>query len=165
MRAHFAKAPCRPRGRRAADNIPVMTKAEQIAAEALAEWARAVSIYPQTDLLPDGTGGGGRQTWEAIARNACDRADREGRCTWAHILDEETAEALAETDPVKLRAELIQVAAVALHWCAALDARNKPALLGCGWKDSEGIVCDRSQEWHRAVGGAWSHNFQPKGTL
>lgn len=101
-----------------------MTKAEQIAAEALAEWARGAGLYPETDSFPDGTGGGGRRTWEAIAKLACDRATREGTCTWAHVLDEEAAEALAETDPVKLRAELIQVAAVALHWASNLDRRG-----------------------------------------
>lgn len=72
---------------------------------------------------PDGTGGGARQTWMTIARNSCDRADREGALTWAHILDEESAEALAETDPAKLRNELIQIAAVAVAWIEALDRR------------------------------------------
>src|SRR5712675_2039118 len=109
-----------------------MTKAEQIAAEALDEWARAADLYPETDSFPDGTGGGGRQTWETIAKIACDRATRENRCTWAHVLDEETAEALAETDPVKLRAELIQVAAVALHWVWNLDKR-KAMPIPCPW--------------------------------
>lgn len=95
-----------------------------IAEEALDEWARGQSLWPDTDAYPDGTGGGGRETWRDIAKLGCDRAYREGRCTWAHVLDEECAEALAETDPAKLRAELIQVAAVALHWVANLDARR-----------------------------------------
>lgn len=42
---------------------------------------------------------------------------------WRHILDEEVAEALAETDPERLRAELVQVAAVAVQWIEALDRR------------------------------------------
>lgn len=115
------------------DNIQAMGQAEDeaarqmiaIAGEALREWRRGAALWPQTDSFPDGTGGGGRKTWEEIAKLSCDRAFREGRCTWAHVLDEETAEALAETDPVKLRAELIQVAAVALHWVANLDMRAK----------------------------------------
>lgn len=68
----------------------------------------------------DGTGGGGRDTWETIARNSCDRATREGRLTWAHILDEEAAEALAETDKERLYIELTQVAAVAVAWLEKL---------------------------------------------
>lgn len=97
----------------------------KITQEALDEWRRGAALWPQTDSFPDGTGGGGRKTWEEIAKISCDRAFREGRCTWAHVLDEETAEALAETDPAKLRAELIQVAAVAMHWVANLDARGQ----------------------------------------
>jgi AcrR family transcriptional regulator len=49
------------------------------------------------------------------------RGDRPG--TWADILLEEVFEALAESDPVKLRAELIQVQAVAQQWVAAIDRR------------------------------------------
>ncbi|GAB3212771.1 hypothetical protein GCM10027294_40480 [Marinactinospora endophytica] len=44
--------------------------------------------------------------------------------TWAGLLAEETAEALAERDPRALRAELVQVAAVAVQWIQALDSRT-----------------------------------------
>lgn len=44
-----------------------------------------------------------------------------GRCTWLHILREEVFEAFAEADQTKLRAELIQVAAVAVQWVEAID--------------------------------------------
>jgi len=40
--------------------------------------------------------------------------------TWLDVVDE-WREAFAERDPVKLRAELIQVAAVAAKWVAAID--------------------------------------------
>lgn len=42
-------------------------------------------------------------------------------CTWWLILREEVFEAAAEEDPAKLRAELVQVAAVALKMIDALD--------------------------------------------
>jgi hypothetical protein len=51
-----------------------------------------------------------------------------GGVTWREILDEEVAEAFAEIDPVKLRAELIQVAAVAVAWAQALDRRATATL-------------------------------------
>ena len=35
----------------------------------------------------------------------------------------ELSEALAETDPTRLRAELLQVAAVAVRWVTAIDER------------------------------------------
>lgn len=43
------------------------------------------------------------------------------RLTWADILLEETFEAFAEDDPEKLRAELVQVAAVAVAMIESLD--------------------------------------------
>ena len=43
---------------------------------------------------------------------------------WDGVLLEEVYEALAETDPALLRAELIQVAAVCQAWVEALDRRT-----------------------------------------
>ncbi|NEA21580.1 hypothetical protein G3I70_08560 [Actinomadura bangladeshensis] len=49
-------------------------------------------------------------------------------CTaWDGILLEEVYEALAEEDPVKLRDELIQAAAVAIAWAEAIDRRGNDA--------------------------------------
>lgn len=46
-------------------------------------------------------------------------------CTaWDGVLLEEVYEALAEEDPAKIRAELIQVAAVAATWVEAIDRRE-----------------------------------------
>jgi hypothetical protein len=54
----------------------------------------------------------------------CDRADRNDRKTWRHILIEEVVEALAEpTDPAAMRAELVQVAAVVVTMIEDLDRR------------------------------------------
>ncbi|ROP78300.1 hypothetical protein EDF18_0946 [Frigoribacterium sp. PhB107] len=53
-----------------------------------------------------------------------DAAATGGQVTWRHILAEEVFEAIAEADPVKLRAELIQVAAVAQQWVQAIDRRG-----------------------------------------
>lgn len=58
-----------------------------------------------------------------FARTRCDRAFDRGNGSWEHILYEEFCEAMAEDDPVLLRAELIQVAAVTAHWIEAIDAR------------------------------------------
>jgi hypothetical protein len=71
---------------------------------------------------PDGTSRALRHF--AIARRrACQRAAVAGTVTWRHIFDEEYAEACAEEDPAKLRAELVQVAAVAVAWVEAIDRR------------------------------------------
>ena len=57
-------------------------------------------------------------------RDVCQREFQEGRGTWLNILAEEVAEASAEVDPLKLRAELIQSAAVAVAWIGAIDRRG-----------------------------------------
>lgn len=44
--------------------------------------------------------------------------------SWAAILAEEVGEALQADDPEALRAELVQVAAVAIQWAAAIDRRE-----------------------------------------
>lgn len=56
-----------------------------------------------------------------LAKNATDRHAAIGTVTFADILLEEVFEAMAENDPAKLRAELIQVAAVATQWVEAID--------------------------------------------
>lgn len=71
---------------------------------------------------PDGTRAGGMRIHQRdMAKLACDRAAREGAQTATKVLEEEVAEAFAEEDKVLLRAELVQVAAVALKWVEKLD--------------------------------------------
>lgn len=57
-------------------------------------------------------------------RDAADRNAAAGVLTWRDVLLEEVHEALAEKDPAALRAELVQVAAVAVAWIAAIDRRT-----------------------------------------
>lgn len=58
------------------------------------------------------------------ARTACVNADAQGKATWWDILYEEVMEASAEEDWRKLRAELVQVAAVAVAWIEDGDQRQ-----------------------------------------
>lgn len=59
------------------------------------------------------------------AREACEEMFKTGIGTWSDILHEEFWEALGECDDdVKLRAELIQVAAVAVAWIECIDRRT-----------------------------------------
>lgn len=66
------------------------------------------------------------------ARANCDGEAEAGRCTWAHILVEEVAEAveaatlaqLGREPLAALRKELVQVAAVAVSWIEAIDRRG-----------------------------------------
>lgn len=72
----------------------------------------------------DGTGD---VYWKVVAEDAkrvCEAARGRGEMTYQHVLDEEVCEAFAESDPVRLREELVQVAAVAVAWIEAIDRRE-----------------------------------------
>ncbi|WP_073915767.1 hypothetical protein [Streptomyces sp. CB02009] len=75
---------------------------------------------------PDGTGRAGYVEKANTARDACqfDAAIVEGGPRWSLILLEEVYEALAESDPARLRAELVQVAAVCAAWVNDIDQRT-----------------------------------------
>lgn len=88
----------------------------------------------------DGTGGDMARQRAEIARAYCDKAAANGHVSWRDILEEEVAEAFAESDPAKLREELIQVAAVAVQWVAAIDRRvnaQRDTLSGIRSTDSQ----------------------------
>lgn len=72
---------------------------------------------------PDGTGADDAVMVCKYIREECQRAFCAGEGTWMHILDEECAEAFAESDLEKLRAELVEVAAVAVSWITDIDSR------------------------------------------
>lgn len=73
---------------------------------------------------PDGTGLDGDRLAASLAKLVYEAEVLFGVITWRSILTEEVAEAYAEKDPVKLRAELIQVAAVCTAWIEAIDRRT-----------------------------------------
>lgn len=85
---------------------------------------------------PDGTpadGDEGQARYFADkARERCDEAAADGRVTWNHILTEEFLEARAESDPAKLRKELVQVAAVCGAWIEDIDSREPVAVADLG---------------------------------
>lgn len=100
----------------------------------VSERRRQYELHGDQSGLPDGTGpartprvhlccGGAEAARKATV--VCDRAAQDGTVSWADILLEEVYEALAENDPVKLRTELVQVAAVAVQWIQAIDVRGK----------------------------------------
>ncbi len=72
---------------------------------------------------PDGTSED-NEFLALCAREAYENAAKGGALTWLDVLREETEEVAAETDPEKLRAELVQVAAVAVAWIEAIDRRR-----------------------------------------
>lgn len=82
---------------------------------------------------PDGTGKDVEPVpmWSAedladFCKNETDVMAQAGLVSWRNILMEEVTEAFVESDPDKLRAELVQVAAVAAQWVEAIDRRREP---------------------------------------
>lgn len=96
---------------------------EQIAAEIDAERACQDATWGEQNH-PDGTGYEDSEKHADFWRHRCAAAFEDGAGTWGHVLLEETFEAIAEGDPALLRAELVQVAAVACAWIAAIDRRT-----------------------------------------
>lgn len=99
---------------------------------------RRWGVQDHPDVCPVLTGRPGGATPQRIAEDLeipgedrakylCGIAARAGRTTWAVILVEELAEAVAAAargDRAGLRAELIQVAAVAVAWVESIDRRE-----------------------------------------
>lgn len=74
--------------------------------------------------LPSGTNAKRWGFAAEVAKKITDIASTLGGLTWADVLGEEFAEALAEEDPDKLAVELIQVMAVCVAWLQDLDRQK-----------------------------------------
>lgn len=97
--------------------------------------------YGTNEALLDGTGPGAYWIPEVLdtvgytapGTETAFRRDYEayeaqhGAPTWMHLVREEVAEAFMEDDPVKLRDELLDVAALCVSWIEKLDARAQVA--------------------------------------
>lgn len=94
-----------------------------VADEVVAERARQDDRWGEQNH-PDGTGSPAQIARSESTRRDCEAAAASDRLTWCDVLREEVAEAFAESDPGLLRAELLQVAAVAMAWVEHLDRRG-----------------------------------------
>lgn len=93
---------------------------ESILIEVLQERRRQHARWGEQSW-PDGTGTPADQEVASSARARTSARLEQGTVTFRDILEEEVAEAFAEDDPALLRAELVQVAAVAVQWIEKLD--------------------------------------------
>ncbi len=108
----------------------------QVLADVAEERCRQVDRYGTNDDLESGTGPDTRWLLPFTAASATaveselrneylEYEEDAGKPTWVHLVREEVAEAFAESDPVRLRAELVQVAALAVSWVERLDESVK----------------------------------------
>lgn len=107
--------------------IEVSPALMRVLSDIAAERARQDAKWGRETLktLADGTGGPHRDIAEAAAKDRCNRRMREGKCTFADIVEEEIAEALAApANSPSLRTELVQGAAVLAKWIEAIDMRG-----------------------------------------
>lgn len=99
------------------------------------ERIRQVERYGHNENIEDGTGPETRWLLPFTTDGAEDIEDKlredyetfeeeTGDPTWVHLLREEMAEVFVEDDPIKLRAELLQVAALCVSWAEKLDQRD-----------------------------------------
>lgn len=102
--------------------LPITPGLATLMVELDAERARQLAKFGD-QKHPDGTGNTEQQKYAETARRWCQDSFGSGYGTWADILDEEVAEAKAERDPAKLRAELVQVGAVVAAWIWDIDQR------------------------------------------
>ena len=71
--------------------------------------------------LPSGTGGPGRLDDSQAALVRAQEAQDEDDGTWQVLLEQSMCEAFAEADPVRLRAALVRLGALACEWIEDLD--------------------------------------------
>lgn len=95
------------------------------------ERARQAAKYGSNDDLKDGTGLSAQWLQPIYTGNARRIEQRfrdeyvlHAKPTWMHLVREEVAEAFMESDPERLREELIQVAALCVSWCEKIDGRK-----------------------------------------
>lgn len=97
-------------------------KIQGVLHEVLKERIRQHDMWGEQNF-PDGTGDIFARAEAIGLKRKCDRAMKDGTVTFKMLLLEEVCEACAELDPVKLRTELIQIAAFSSQWVEAIDRR------------------------------------------
>lgn len=91
------------------------------------------------------------------AKRETEQAAQEGTITWRHILFEEFWEAFAEEDPIAQRAELVQVAAVAVAMIECIDRKARLAVRPPTTFKRPGLfITHPSEEAHASGDGARS---------
>ena len=89
----------------------------------LVERRRQDYLFPGEKLI-DGTAGQSARALAEAVRRAGDQLNNTQDNSFAHVLTEEVLEALVEKDLEPLRAEVVQVAAVAVKWIEDIDRRR-----------------------------------------
>jgi hypothetical protein len=103
------------------DDLTALAARTRVLADIARGAERAEAKHGHARHIPAGTGRPGDYAASVAARQRCERAYAAGTLTWRHIVDEEYAEACAETNPARLRAELIDTQSAITCWIEDLD--------------------------------------------
>lgn len=114
------------RGVRFFDDATPETAFRAIIGNAYAAVCKHGDFIPRLLHIADGTGGADTVAFRAIAQAECYAGERGDKpLTWRALVEEEIAEAFAETDPRKLTAELAQASAMLAAWMQAISMRGE----------------------------------------
>lgn len=135
-----ASAPAEPAQPRVPiDRIGVdLSAVSDVIGNVISEIIRSTAKHGNQDHLLDGTGPDlpfpspnipcrrdeAAEALKARCKDVSQNEGGDGTITWEHILTEEWGEAIAESDPDALDAELVQLLAVGVKWLVALRKRR-----------------------------------------
>lgn len=139
----------------------------RVLADVAAERVRQVARYGENDDIPFGTGPDA--IWlapysydDATQVERGFRADYaleggDAGATWMRLLREELSEVALETDHVRLRAELIQLAALAASWAERIDRIQQPNPHGYRGYETRQVLFGSEWRWMCSCGrkGKW----------
>lgn len=119
----------RPTSTRRTEVILELVRKERVAQEARygeANLTIADGTGPETRWLLPLTTLSAEEIEVALRSDYEDFEEETGAPTWVHLVREEVAEAFQESDPARLREELIQVAALCVSWAERLPSPPSP---------------------------------------
>lgn len=102
-------------------NIKTTAGIQRIIIDALSEVERAVEKHGDWRGRPLGTDRGRYAVLRDVAQSAVNRTTSADPATWVEIITEEVYEAFAEEDPLRARAELVQVLGVVMKTIESID--------------------------------------------
>lgn len=160
---------------------PRWQRTQDVLAEVLHERGRQRARYGENDDLENGTGPYVR--WlEPLSPAAAKYIEhdlrtsyeaheaRHGKPTWRHLVLEEVAEAFQESDPGRLREEVLQVAALCVSWLEKLAGplpeetpKHRVRLLGTGaWNCRDCVAHGQERNEAAAMAAAEAHALHPE---
>jgi hypothetical protein len=124
-----------PTRTRAVLDLVLAERREQEARYGVANEVHLDGTNPETRWLLPYTFDAATEIQKALRTDYEEFEEENWAPTWLHLVREEIAEAFQETDPTRLAAELVQVAALCVSWVERLDVDLHITCEACGNDD------------------------------